>query len=81
MVNVGILQVPVLHHFPFSLLLSTIATTAISYLIVKSGPLRYFFGLPTEKGSFLPGKALKGLIPAIVLAIVVIFEVIVANSI
>jgi hypothetical protein len=81
MIGVGILRVPILHNFPFLLLFSTLGTSALSYLIVKSGPLRYFFGLPTSKGSILPGKALRGLIPGIFLAIVVTVETIVGNTV
>ena len=79
-IGVGTLRVPILHHFPFLLLFATIATIGISYLIVKSGPLRYFFGLPTAKGSLIPGNALKGLVPGIILAIFVIIETIIGNT-
>ena len=71
-IAVGTLRVPILHHFPFLILLSTIATFTVSFLITKSGSLRYFFGLPTAADAFIPGKALKGLVPGIVLAVVII---------
>ena len=73
-IAVGILRVPILHHFPFLLIFSTIATLGLSFLITKSGPLRYFFGLPAGESSFIPGKTLKGLLPAIILASIIIIE-------
>ena len=78
-IAVGMLRVPVLHHFPFLLAFSTITTFALSYLITLAGPVRYFFGLPTAEDAIFPGKALKGLIPGIVLAIVIIIETVVSN--
>ena len=58
----------ILGSFPIVLILSTIGTLAVSWLITKSGPLRYFFGLPTKKESYLPGKALNGMVPVIVMS-------------
>ena len=68
------LRVPIVHHFPFVLLVSTAATLGISFLITKAGPLRYFFGLRNKKDSFIPGQAFKGMIPMIVLIIIITIE-------
>ena len=73
-IAVGMLRVPILHHFPFLLLVSTVATLGISFLITKAGSLRYFFGLPNQADSRIPGRALKGLIPMIVLIIIIAIE-------
>ena len=74
------LQVPVLHHFPFVLMASTLVSLLVSFGIAKAGGLRYFFGLPPPEDSYLPGKALKGLIPGLVLVVIIVIEVILANS-
>ena len=78
-IAVGTLRVRILHHFPFLLIFSTIGTLALSFLITKSGPLRYFFGLPTSETSVIPGKTVKGLLPAIILAVILIIEVLLGN--
>ena len=64
---------------PIVLLLSTIATLIVSWLITKSGPLRYFFGLPTKKDSMLPGKALGGMLPTAVLLVLFVTVALIAN--
>ena len=56
--------------FPIVLVLSTFGTFILSWLITKSGPIRYFFGLPTKKDSILPGKSLNGTVPVLVMSIV-----------
>ena len=77
----GALWVPYLGSFPITLLLATVATFILSLIITKIGPVRYvhifskvtyfryFFGLPTAKGSYLPGKICKGFLPCIILGI------------
>ena len=69
----------ILGSFPIVLILSTIGTLAVSWLITKSGPLRYFFGLPTKKESYLPGKALNGMVPVIVMSFLFIVAAVIAD--
>lgn len=80
-IAVGTLRHRVLHHFPFLLLFSTIASLLVSFAITKSGPFRYFFGLPTKPDSIIPGTRAKGLIPGILLTIIIIIEIVLANFI
>jgi len=65
----GALWVPYLSTFPSTLLLATLATFLVSLLITKLGPIRYLFGLPPPKGSWMPGNACRGFLPCIFLAI------------
>merc|ERR1719206_1160896 len=66
------LGTPVLQSFPIVLIIATIATSALSFLIVKLGPLRYWFGLPPPKDSLLPGKVIRGFLPLAILLVAVI---------
>ena len=62
------------------LLLSTVATLAVSWLVVAvSGPLRYLFGLATPPGALLPGSSLGGLLPLAVMSCLFILVTIVVN--
>ena len=65
--------------FPIVLLLATLATAAVSWIIVKSGPVRYFFGLPTKKQSKLPGTTLRGFLPLLVMAVLFLVAALLAN--
>ena len=75
----GTLWVPYLRTLPVSIVLGTIFSTLVSFLVTKSGPLRYFFGLPGGPGSLLPGKKLRGLAPVLVLTVLLGSAIIVAN--
>ena len=79
-VTSGALWVPYLRSFPVVLAITTVPTVALAYLITKSGALRYFFGLPPPRGSFLPGKRLRGFVPVLVLAGVELLCLILANT-
>ena len=48
----GLLWIPKARSLPVVLTLATIVTTIFSFLIVRSGPIRYFFGLPLQKDPF-----------------------------
>ena len=65
--------------FPVVLLLSTLATLAVSWLVTVSGPLRYMFGLATPPGALLPGSSLGGLLPLAVMSCLFILLTIVVN--
>ena len=71
----GALRVPYLKNIPF-----TVLTTLLSFLITKSGFLRYFFGLPPPKDSFLPGKTLRGFVPTIIMTSLVITHIIIVHN-
>ena len=74
----GTLWVPYLGSFPVTLILSTVCTSAVAFLIVKSpGPVRYFFGLPSDHNA-IPGKLLAGYLPLIILLIVAVIQLIAA---
>ena len=76
----GALWVPYLRSLPVTVIIVTLLTTLLSFLIAtKSGPLRYFFGLAPPKGSFLPGKLLRGFVPALVMTALVVGRVIIVN--
>ena len=77
----GLLWIPKARSLPVVLTLATIITTIFSFLITKSGSFRYFFGLQPPKGSILPGKLMRGFSPTVVLGLLVILQIIVANSI
>ena len=64
----GASWVPYLRTFPLVLLISTLATLAVSWGITKVGPLRYFFGLPAKQESSLPGKLFGGFLPLLTMA-------------
>ena len=76
----GALWVPYLRSLPISVIIVTFLTTIISFLITKSGPLRYFFGLAPPKDSFLPGKTLQGFVPTLIMIALVITHIIIANT-
>jgi len=65
--------------FSFVLTLSTIGTLLISWIITKSGSLRYFFGLSSVGDSWLPGKPLNGCIPVVVMSILFVVIALLAN--
>ena len=75
----GTLWVPYLRTLPVSIVLGTIFSTLVSFLVTKSGPLRYFFGLPGGPGSLFPGKKLRGLVPVLILTVLLASTTIVAN--
>ena len=72
----GALWVPYLRSLPISVIIVTLISTIISFLITKSGPLRYFFGLAPPKDSFLPGKPLRGFVPTLIMTALVITHII-----
>ena len=76
---VGALWVPYLRSLPITIILGTLLTTLVAFLITKAGPLRYFFGLAPPKKSFLPGKSLRGFVPTLIMTALVICHVIIAN--
>ena len=63
------LGTPVIQSFPMVLI---IATSATSFIIVKVGHLRYWFGLPPPQNSLLPGQVIRGFLPLSVPAVAVI---------
>ena len=64
----GAVWVPYLRAMPFTILIVFMISTACCLLVAKSPGLGYFFGLRNlKKDSRLPGKALKGFIPLIVM--------------
>ena len=76
----GALHEPYLRTLPITVIIVTLLTTTISFLITKSGPLRYFFGLAPPKDSFLPGKTLRGFVPTLIMTALVITYIIIANT-
>ena len=68
----GAMWVPYLRTLPLTLIIVTLLTATISFLITKSGSLRYFFGLAPPKNSLLPGKILRGFIPVLIMSALVI---------
>ena len=76
----GALWVPYLRTFPVMLIITSVLILIITYLITKSGSLRYFFGLPTPGGSWLPGKPLRGFVPVLVLTGVLMLQIILARN-
>ena len=75
----GALRVPYLRSLPVSVIITTLLTTLLSFLITKSGFLRYFFGLPPPKDSFLPGKTLRGFVPILIMTFLSITHIIIAR--
>lgn len=78
-VTAGALWVPYLRTFPVMLLITSVLAGALSFLITRSGPVRYFFGLPPSKESCLPGPQLRGFVPVLVLAGIVIVTQLLAH--
>jgi hypothetical protein len=78
-IGAGAMWVPYLRTLPVLLILTSIVSIAISYLITKSGPLGYFFGLPPPKNSCLPGKLLRGFVPVLVLSGLAVIQILLAN--
>merc|ERR1739845_241536 len=77
----GTLWLSYLGSFPGTIILTTICTSMMSYLVVKSpAPVRYFFGLPSNH-RIIPGGKLSGFLPLIVLCILFFIEAGVANLI
>ena len=71
-----------LHHsgtFPLVLLLATLGSLAVSWVITRAGPLRYFFGLPTKQDSRLPGKQLFGFLPLLIMSALFVLATLLAN--
>ena len=64
---------------PVLLVLSTVLTLCLSWLITKSGPVRYLFGLPTPPSSLLPGHRARGFLPLCLLALLFIIMAAVVN--
>ena len=78
---IGTLRIPSLASFFVTIILSTLITCIVAFLIAKSpGPIRYFFGLPS-KNKIIPGEKLSGFGPFIALIAVIICEAIAANVI
>ena len=78
---IGTLRIPSMGSFFVTIILSTLITCFVAFIIVKSpGPIRYFFGLPS-KSKFIPGEKLSGFGPYLALCAVVICETIAANII
>lgn len=75
----GTLWVEYLGSFPVTLALTTIATLCVSFAITCSGPVAYFFGAPTSRSCFLPGKTLNGMLPTIMLGIILVLLYMTAN--
>ena len=73
--------VPYLRSLPITVIITTILCTIIAFLITKSGPLRYFFGLVPPKDSFLPGKTLRGFLPTLIMTALVITHIIITHTI
>ena len=79
--STGTLWIQSLGSFFVTIILSTLITCCIAFLVVKSpGPIRYFFGLPS-KNKIIPGEKLSGFGPYIALCAIVICEAIAANVI
>ena len=75
----GALWVPYLRALPVMLVIASLVTGFLAYLISeKIGQLRYFFGLPPPKGSSLPGKTLRGFVPTLVLSGRVVLHIVLA---
>ena len=75
----GASWVPYLRTFPLVLLLTTLVTLAVSWSITRSGPLRYFFGLPAKQQSRLPGKQLGGFLPLLIMAVLFVLAAFLGN--
>ena len=76
----GAMWIPYLRTLPITVIIVTLLTTTISFLITKSGSLRYFFGLAPPKDSFLPGKPLRGFVPTLIMTALVIRHIIIVNT-
>ena len=76
----GAMWIPYLRTLPITVIIVTLLTTTISFLITKSGSLRYFFGLAPPKDSFLPGKTLQGFVPTLIMTALVITHIIIAHT-
>ena len=70
---------PYLRSFIVTIIGSTIYTFALAFLVTRlPGPIRYFFGLPSNHW-LIPGGRLSGFIPLIILCILLIIQCVVAN--
>ena len=77
----GTLWVPYLGSFPATIILTTICTCIISFLVAKSpGPIKYLFGLPSTH-NIIPGEKLSGFVPVTILSIMFVVEAGVSNII
>jgi len=76
MITAGASWYPHLRSLPVVLSLSTAGTLALSWVITRAGPLRYFFGLPSKT---LPGSCLRGTVPTVVLGSLFIVACVLAN--
>ena len=77
----GTLWVPYLGSFPATIILTTICTCIISFLVAKSpGPIKYLFGLPS-KHNIIPGEKLSGFLPVTILSILFVVEAGISNII
>ena len=54
-------------------------TLTVSWLITRSGPARYFFGLNTTNQSRIPGGTLGGFLPLTVMSILFGVATLLAN--
>ena len=76
----GAWWVPYLRTLPVALLITSLLSGSLAYLIAeKCGQLRYFFGLPPSKGSCLPGETLRGFLPTLVLSVLVVLVTVLVN--
>jgi len=71
--------VPYLRSLPIVLILATLGTLLVSWLITKAGPIRYFFGLSTSPDSLIPGKKMNGFLPLTILNTLFIAGILMAN--
>ena len=64
--------------FPVLLLVSTVVTTLLSWLISKAGPVRHLFGLQRAKDH--PAGRLGGFVSALVMALILLLICFLANQ-
>jgi len=70
------LWVPYLGSLPSNLILATLATTALAYLVTKITALKYFFGLPTTSDSCLPGNICSGFLPLLCISALAVLSMV-----